>query len=713
MKIDVHVHTKKIKKGDATTREIDSRRFHEIISSTEVKIVAITNHNHFDLTQYNDFNSVVGDSFQIWPGVELDILEDARRGHLLVIVSPKHAQSLEKIMQSLTRNQTADAFSISIDNLLSNFDKLNPLYIVHYKKQPDLSEDDIGKIVNKTAYKNRVLKEATNAISAGIFLAHGHSSIYGSDVQDWDKYQALSNDLPDLRLPVESFEQFCLLLNKDQASINTLLSKKTSEEISIRPFEDGKILKIKIYGDINIFFGAKGTGKSKILEAIANYYTSKGIRARKFEFGPTDLGEIYDLNCKKISIDLKDHGVDYCKKEIDFIRKAEEVDVTSLSRYQQFYSKESKNKKAKTIKIKDFSAENPDIFERNLKSIKDVHERFIKFQEYLKTDKSVKEYVDKADLSGLLENLTKIIRDLEEKRLNKFMEYWATCLFNNLIQKVKEEVAIKTGTAEKPTTTGFHGYALNRIKIELAVKFILGNINKEIPKSSEYIGNLDEKGDLYCKTEIVIQNGSIRDGRFDPIAPNVRKSSQQDFSKKVKSINDALYSPQLFKQISELNNLEGIDSIPTIYELLMVERCFILNEEQYEASTGEQSMLLLHRELKEDKDVYILDEPEKSLGNEYINNVIVPLIKEKAKLGKKVFIATHDANIAVRTLPYNSIFREHKKDGYETFIGNPFLNYLENIRNQDDKKDWKEISMRTLEGGRNAFGERGQIYGNP
>ena len=68
MKIDIHVHTKKTKKGDAPTREIDARRFHEIISTTDVKIVAITNHNHFDLTQYNDFTEIVRDDFQIWPG---------------------------------------------------------------------------------------------------------------------------------------------------------------------------------------------------------------------------------------------------------------------------------------------------------------------------------------------------------------------------------------------------------------------------------------------------------------------------------------------------------------------------------------------------------------------------------------------------------------------------------------------------------------------
>jgi len=712
MKIDVHVHTKKTKKGDAKTREIDPIRFHEIISSTEVKIVAITNHNHFDLTQYNAFIKVVGDGFQIWPGVELDITEDGRRGHLLVIVSPKHAESLEKTITLLTKDSAPDVFSLSIDNIILNFDKLHPLYIAHYKKLPDLSDSDIEKIIEKTSCINRVLKEATNAISAGIFLTHGHSSIYGSDVQDWDKYQALSKDLPDLRLPVESFEQFCLLLNKDQAAIDTLLDKKISEKISIKPFGDGSVLELKVYNDINVFFGAKGTGKSKILEAIAGYYASKGIHAHKFESGSADIDEIYDLNCKKkrIPMDLKDYGIDYCNKEIDSIKKAQEVDVTSISRYLQFYSDEIKNKKAKTIKVKDFSTENPDIIERDFLLVNKVHEEFIKFRLYLESDKSVKKFIGEDNLNKLIENLAEIINNLENERLGSFIKYKVICLFNSLIEKVKIEISAKTGTPKKPSATGFYDYALNRIEIERAVKSVLQNIGKKIVFPAEYIGCLDEKGDLHCETDILIQDGNITDARYHPIA-DVKKSTQKSFSNAIKAINDALYTPQLFQKVSELNRIEEIDSISTILELLIFEKYFIINKERYKPSTGESSMLLLHKELKDDKDLYILDEPEKSLGNEYINNVIVPLIKEKAKMGKRVFIATHDANIAVRTLPYSSIYRAHKKDEYATFVGNPFLNHLKNIKDEEDKLDWKEISMRTLEGGKDAFGERGQIYG--
>jgi hypothetical protein len=34
------------------------------------------------------------------------------------------------------------------------------------------------------------------------------------------------------------------------------------------------------------------------------------------------------------------------------------------------------------------------------------------------------------------------------------------------------------------------------------------------------------------------------------------------------------------------------------------------------------------------------------------------------------------------------------------------------LGNEDKALDWKQISMKTLEGGQNAFGERGKIYGN-
>lgn len=136
MKIDIHVHTKKTKQGDSTERNVEAKRFHDIISSTEVKIVAITNHNVFDLVQYEEFVKEVGDDFQIWPGVELDVIGDAGgRGHLIVVVSPERAEDLENTIREVSSNITPDKFNILIKDVIDCFDKLSPLYIAHYKQK--------------------------------------------------------------------------------------------------------------------------------------------------------------------------------------------------------------------------------------------------------------------------------------------------------------------------------------------------------------------------------------------------------------------------------------------------------------------------------------------------------------------------------------------------------------------------------------------------
>ncbi len=712
MKIDIHVHTKKTKKGDAETREIEADRFHEIVSSTEVKIIAITNHNLFDIEQYRKFVTEIGDDFQIWPGVELDVIKDNRRGHLIVIVSPDKVEDFSDTILKLTEDSTPDKYTILLEEVVSNFDKFMPLYIAHYhQKKPDLLDEDIDYIVEKTANKSRVLKEATNAVSAGIFISHGHASIHGSDVQDWNQYQEQSKTLPDLRLPVESFEQFCLLLDKDQVAINTLLDKKDPEQISVRPFKDETVIDIIVYDDINVFFGAKGTGKSDILTAIADYYSAKGITCKKFESGSVKLDDAYDLAGKNLKIDLNDYEISYCNKEINLIRMAQEVHITSISKYRQFFSDSLKNKKAQKIKIRDMNKLNTQNFEREFGNIQDSNKKVKDFKSFSEDNPILEDILGKDKTANLIAILNEATEGLDKKAFEKFSNEKSAMFFNNMIEKFKFEITKKTGAPIKPSETGFQKYASNRIKIEVAAKNIMTTISKQIIKDDEYVGNLGEKGELYCKTEIIIQNGNANESRFKPLS-SIKKTPLKKFSKLLVEINEAVYSQDLFNKIAKLNQIEEIDSIPTILELILFDKYFTINDEHYEPSTGEASMILLHRELSEDKDIYILDEPEKSLGNEYINNVIVPLIKEKAKSGKKVFIATHDANIAVRTLPYNSVYRHHDKSGYQTFVGNPFTNNLTNINNHENKIDWKDISMKTLEGGRNAFGERGQIYGN-
>lgn len=715
MKIDIHAHTKKCKSGDATTREISPDGLREAILPTEVRIIAITNHNYFNLEQYTKIITILKSEVQVWPGIELDIHDNNSRGHLLVIVSPTLAEKFSEVVDSLVTGSTPDNFTITIEGVLKNFDGFSPLYVAHYKqKKPNLSDGALEKLLSGTRNPACVIKEVTNSISAGIYISHGHASIYGSDVQDWSKYEDIARELPDLRLPVDSFEHFCLLLQKDPTTINTILDKKNPETLDLTPFEDDgdTHLQIKTFDDINIIFGPKGTGKTCILRNIAAYYKGRGTDASVYESASDRLDKIFDTTGKNLKINLNDYDINYCSDEIETLRKAEEVGVTSLSEYITYFSLENMNRNAKKILLKDIEPEDFIKDERKFNDINKAVETTAKFLKFLGQDSFVKAELAEHEHKQVAKILSDLLQKLRHRKKTSFFEWKAIYFLNSAIKIFRKEVERKTGSPAKPITTGFYDFAKNRIKIKTNAIQILKSVDTKIPIIKEIVGSLDaNKGELWFSTEFQFHNGSVADGSLHSLT-SARKTTQKAFVNCVRKIHEHTYADDLFQYISKLNEVEGVEEIKTVNELLLFKRVFVLKDVPYSPSSGESSMVMLQKELDRDKSIYILDEPERSLGNEYISNVIVPKLKDLARAGKKVFISTHDANIAVRTLPYSSIYRCHGQSGYKTYIGNPFSNNLLNLDDKDDQLDWKTISMKTLEGGEEAFGERGKIYGN-
>ena len=712
MKIDIHVHTKKTKLGDAETRNIDVDKFEDIIKSTEVKILAITNHNHFDLEQYEQFTYRLCGICKIWPGIELDIIENNKRSHLIVVVNPKKSKEFSEIVETLLEKKTPDNFSISIKDTIDKFDRLSPIYIPHYLgKKPNLGDEEVELLINLVENKKRVLKEATNSISAGIYISHGHNSIYGSDIHDWDKYSEESRKLPDLRLPVESYEQFCLLLEKDDNTIQTILNKKEKEVVQLKPFTAEERINLEIYNDINIIFGSKGTGKTEILKALSKYYNEKGYKTSVYESNSTHLDDVYGIKEGSIDLKIEELGIEDCKDEFKIIRESIEYEITSISKYTQYFSLEYTNKIVNKIAIKDFQQADNTQSIRSFNDIISINNQFNTFCNFVFENTILENTIGKEDFEDLTGILKKLLIKLKLESEVRFIESKSISMLNKLIEIFVSEIAKKTGRPAKPVKTGFQQYASNRITIERAIKKILTNIEKKINPLIQNVGNLGEKGSLYCKTNICIQNGTTTDRKLASIIKG-SKIVQKDVAKSLKVISNCVYSTNLFEEITKLKEIERGNIIESIRELIIFNKYFVINDKEYAPSNGESSMILLHKELEEEKEIYLIDEPEKSLGNDYINDVIVPILKKRAQQGKKIIIATHDANIAVRTLPYASIYRLHDLSRYYTFIGNPYTNNLVCIDGDKSSLDWKNISMKTLEGGRNAFGERGGIYGN-
>ena len=500
------------------------------------------------------------------------------------------------------------------------------------------------------------------------------------------------------------------MIERDDATIDTIRNKKFHQTINIKPFKEDSPFDIEIWDDINVLFGSKGTGKTDILKALSKHYSDHGHKTTVFESNQVDLSKRYDIAGNNYQVDIGDLPIEPCQKEIERVRSATEKSVTSLRKYLEYFSIEETSKISQKIKLKLMQKVDVEVSKIQLGDTKDLLEGTRTFVELL----GQKDWNICAIGEELYNDLIALLKKVEDRIVNsledEFRSYQVAYLFNNIVEVFTSEIARKTGQPEKPLLTGFAEYAANRIEIEIALKKITMNIDTKINPSVEFVGDLGKKGKLFCKTVLIIQNGEITNSDYKHLK-STTKVPEKNVARALREVYGSIYSANLFEKINQLKNIESGDQIRSIEDLLLFRRFFELNHREYKPSNGESAMILLTQELSSDKDIFIIDEPEKSLGNDYISDFIVPLLKEHAYSGKRIIIATHDANIAVRTLPYNSIYREHEHDCYRTYFGNPFSNRLV-CKETGDTHDWKDVSMRTLEGGRTAFGERGKIYGN-
>ena len=286
---------------------------------------------------------------------------------------------------------------------------------------------------------------------------------------------------------------------------------------------------------------------------------------------------------------------------------------------------------------------------------------------------------------------------------------YVTQLYNHTIDFIKDKVSDKTGTVPKPDSPGFTQYAMNKLELKQSLDKIIDFLKLKDKKETKSfkIGELGDKGDLYIQKEWSMFDDTGRDKyKGSPVKIKELKTAREAlnnmkdgvFSDGIKDALDNCRSS--LSQINSLDVFVGLRKYPTLNN----------DGKEYSPSNGEKAIIAIQRALDCKADFYVLDEPELSLGGEYIDNVIREKISKLGRAKKTVFIATHNANMAVRTLPYTSIYRKYDKGEYKTYVGNPFTNKLLNINDENDALSWREESMRTLEGGEAAFKNRGEIY---
>lgn len=705
MKIDLHCHTKKVKAGDAYTRNVTKEQFFQKIIEAEVKIVAITNHNQFDYGQYKELKNITKGYCEIWPGVELDIIGkvdkngNCKRGHLIVISNPKNVELFNAKIQEMLENQNVDTFQITVKKVYELVGKCDCIYIPHFHKEPKLSDYDIQELGDLLPDSSRLFKETSDYRSLGVFSNFDYSVIIGSDVRDWNEYE--NSKFADIRLPVQTFEQFCLLAKKDTQIIDTLLNQKRKKEIFVSPYK-GVSFKLPFYEDINIIFGQKGTGKTEIIESLKKYYIENGITMESYKGSEKDADFSKMLKTNDIIVTPEKLQLDSMKQQFLDIYNWKEELPTSLDKYISWMETKDNNRNKGRMKI----TESVHIEEGGRNRKLELDYKYLKeFTESTFKKIDIDQYLNEQDSLILIQLLNKLCEKINNVKIQKWNTDRSIKLTNWSIDRIKAIADKCSDTISKPSSTGFYDFAMGRFKLFENVDEIYNTFSTDDKIEKEYLGNLEEKGDIYIQTRYRMLEKQSRTIEFKQGISSL---------KNCKSTIDKIQKNILEENISEIiSNFQEFydEGIKDIGAFIGVSKETALESgETYKPSNGERGILLMQKLLDSESDVYILDEPELGMGNSYITSNIIPKLTDLAKRRKTVIIATHNANIAVGTLPYVSILRTHENGVYKTYVGNPFYDELRNIEDKMDTKNWTQESMHTLEGGTVAFYDRKDIY---
>lgn len=702
MKIDLHCHTKKTKTGDGKQRNVTPELFKEKIALADIKIVAITNHNCFDFNQYIVLQGAVSGLCQVWPGVEIDVQGESKF-HLIVVTKPEDAERFSSCVSDLFRGENIDVCEHTLNEVYEKFRSFDAIYIPHFHdKRPAISEGDRNKLIELVGDSARVFIEPRNHRTLGVLSNKDLSVMIGSDVKDWNKYEECT--FAELRLPVGNFSELLLLAKRDRAVVNTLLSKKPTVDMTGKPHPSVSI-PLSIYPDVNIIFGPKGTGKTEILKSLYNEMLGSGKCCKKYiaserseDFSALTKLKDMDLNLDKVHASP-------CEEEFKFLFEWTDCSPTLFSNYSDWAKTKGNSNSKSRMKITEAVHDNYSVSNKHdiHKSDKDSIDKIISLVQTI----DLQEYLSDGENKQLQFLIRKLQTTALAKREADLIAQYSSKMTNWSIDKIKALADKNSDTISRPSTAGLKSFARKRIQLLHVVKTILNNLDVKEHNERIRIGSLEDKGDIFINYKYRMICPEERTADY----PNYNISALREIKTLLEYIRDNIFDDELATHIEYFNSKCIETSIISVKPFLGRSKQIVTSDgEEYEPSNGEKGILLLQRTLHEDADAYFLDEPELGMGNSYIDTDIRPIISDLAKRRKYVVVATHNANIAVRTLPYTSIFRTHENGTYKTYIGNPFDDLLVNVEDKNDIRSWTEESMHSLEGGHDAFYERRDIY---
>lgn len=716
-KIDLHTHTQICKQGDGKKREISPEEFVKKMRENSVEICAITNHNKFDILEFKKIREL-DDELTIFPGMEIDVtLYNGQHKHIIVVASPEKMQQFDEVFDEESRNY--DDYIISYEEFIAkvkSFPKTEIIVIPHFylkDKQRGVTIEEANKL-REDLEGYIVILEPKSIQAMGIINSHNDLALFGSDVKDWNSYSEYI--LPEIKYKIDSFAKFYKLAENPALFIKNILEGTTYYEINRSDSTNYPDLRkpIKIFEDINIIFGEKGAGKTIFVKNYV-YPTLKNLGKNVFFHEGKDYNTEYEeiINELNNKIAIDEEKKNSIKDTIQILFDYSELNnYNGLEQIIKYRKSALSNKNAERICKRD-SKISASISTEDIKMVlSETYRNFKKINAVEELNGIVnRDFMSREKLDNELKSLKQdILEDAESYIKNAFSNKGII----RSIDSIKESIKKQTGSDSAPTHIKFSELVekrLNRIKYNKRLMDLFEEI-EDIKISS--LGKLPQKGEVQIESVIkVLPETEVfsAESLFDKNGLPTRRKLMKKFNHF--DINTCFSTINQYFDASE-KSIDVDDFVNKVikhsYQIYLIDEN--RDRKNYIPSEGEKAILSISAILENNQyDFYIFDEIERGLGNRYISSYLIPKIKELRDRGKTVIISTHNANIAINTLPSQTIYSAYDvlHEEPEFYVGNMYSNTLENSKS--DKLKWEQIALLHLEGSEEMFANRRDIYG--
>jgi len=667
-KIDLHIHT--IATPSDSDFQFDLAKLVEYVNERKLDIIAVTNHNTFDEGQYRTIAASV--SCLVIPGIEVDL----EGGHILVLADPTEVQDFSTRCNRVSSAVPDATTTMDIASFQGIFPDLSRfIAIPHYDKSPALPKETIERLgVSITAGEVTSIKKFIYCIKDPPSLV----PVFFSDSR-------MRAGLPGL--PIR--QTFVDIGEITFPALKYALSDKN--KVSLSDEEGHKFFQATSQGlllstGLNVILGERSSGKTWTLNALEkNFERVKYLR----QFSLVEKSD--DADAEKFNEVLREGQSTFIEgylKELkscveDVVDVDLEKDDRELSTYLSSLLKNATEFEKADVFSKATLFNETGFPEESLGSLEKLIDAAMLLADNAEYRQLIDAFVPLDSLKSLAVGLIKRYNQENELRLKRI---WA----NDLIASIKSELQRRTASELIPDID-FYELAMNKVKVG---KF------KQVC--------------LAIRQEREIYRQDVQAYR---IVANTRQfggaGELQKISKSKSAFSTAYqYYPDPYKFLKGLAEINGIPEAE-FYRYFVAIDYRILNKHGAEVSGGERSEFRLLQAIRDalQYDMLLIDEPESSFDNVFLNSDVNRLIKDISR-SMPVVVVTHNSTVGASVKPdyvvHTKRFTEAGRVSYESFAGHPTDKTLKSASGAEIPNH--EVMMNCLEAGVIAYGERRSTY---